>query len=62
MIEVRELRGVGVGTGVVVGPVLRVSRQAAAAPTDARSALGADAELARAREALASVSAQLRER
>lgn len=62
MIELRELRGVGIGTGVVVGPVLRVARQAAAAVTDAPSALGADAELARAREALASVSGQLRER
>ena len=62
MIELTELRGVGIGTGVVVGPVLHVARQAAAAPTDAPSELGAEAELARAREALAAVSAQLRER
>ena len=62
MIEVRELRGVGIGTGVVVGPVLHVARQAAAVPTDTPSTIGADAELARAREALAAVSGQLRER
>ncbi|TPX00477.1 phosphoenolpyruvate--protein phosphotransferase, partial [Schumannella luteola] len=62
MIEVRELVGVGIGSGVVVGPVLHVSRQAASAPADTPSTIGADAELARAREALASVSAQLRER
>ncbi|AYF97540.1 phosphoenolpyruvate--protein phosphotransferase [Protaetiibacter intestinalis] len=62
MIELRELRGVGIGTGVVVGPVLHVARQAAVAPTDAPSTIGAEAEVARAREALAAVSAQLRER
>jgi phosphotransferase system enzyme I (PtsI) len=62
MIEVHELRGVGIGTGVVVGPVLHVTRQATSAPTDAASSIGAEAELGRAREALASVSAQLRER
>jgi len=62
MIDVHELRGVGIGTGVVVGPVLHVARQAASAPTDTPSAIGADAELVRAREALAAVSAQLRER
>lgn len=62
MIEVHELRGVGIGTGVVVGPVLHVARQAAAAPSDVASTIGADAELGRAREALASVSEQLRER
>ncbi|MFT4029564.1 MAG: phosphoenolpyruvate--protein phosphotransferase [Protaetiibacter sp.] len=57
-----ELHGIGIGTGVVVGPVLRVSRQASAAPTDVPSAIGAAAELVRAREALAAVSAQLRGR
>lgn len=62
MIELRELRGVGIGTGVVVGPVLRVARQAAAAVGDAPSALTPEAELVRAKSALASVSAQLRER
>ncbi|PZQ90497.1 MAG: phosphoenolpyruvate--protein phosphotransferase [Leifsonia xyli] len=62
MIEVRELRGVGVGTGVVVGPVLHVSRQPVAAPADTPTTIGADAEFGRAREALAAVSAQLRER
>ena len=62
MIEVRELRGVGIGTGVVVGPVLHVARRATAAPADTPSTIGADAELVRAREALASVSGQLRER
>jgi phosphotransferase system enzyme I (PtsI) len=62
MIELRELRGVGIGTGVVVGPVLRVARQAAAAVSDAPSRLTAEAELVRAKSALASVSAQLRER
>lgn len=62
MIELRELRGVGIGTGVIVGPVLHVARQPAAAVTDAPSAVGAEAELVRAKEALASVSAQLRER
>jgi hypothetical protein len=56
MIEVHELRGVGIGTGVVVGPVLHVARQAAAAPSDVASTIGANAELGRAREALASVS------
>ena len=60
MIEVRELRGVGVGTGVVVGPVLHVARQAVAAPSDEPSTIGADAELARARTALAAVSTELR--
>ena len=62
MIDVHELRGVGVGLGVVVGPVVRATRQAAAAPTDTPSTIGAEAELARAREALASVAGQLRER
>jgi len=62
MIELRELRGVGIGTGVVVGPVLRVARQAAAAVGDAPSTLTPEAELVRAKSALASVSAQLRER
>ncbi len=62
MTEARELRGVGVGTGVVVGPVLHVSRQAVAVPTDAPSTLSEDAEIARARAALAAVTAQLRER
>jgi len=62
MIEVHELRGVGIGSGVVVGPVLHVARQAAAAPTDAPSTIGAEAELARATAALGAVSAQLRER
>ena len=62
MIELRELRGVGIGTGVVVGPVLHVARQAPATVSDAASTVGAEAEAARAREALAAVSAQLRER
>ncbi|TXK19987.1 phosphoenolpyruvate--protein phosphotransferase [Homoserinibacter sp. GY 40078] len=60
--EVQELVGVGIGTGIVVGPVLHASRQAAAAPTDAASTIGAEAELDRARTALAAVSQQLRER
>ncbi len=62
MIEVRELAGVGVGTGVVVGPVLHAARRAAPAPSDAPSTIGAEAELERARAALAAVSAELRGR
>ena len=62
MIDVQELRGVGVGLGVVVGPVLRATRQAVSAPSDTPSTIGADAELARAQKALGEVSAQLRER
>ncbi len=62
MTEVREVRGVGIGTGVVVGPVLHVARQAVPPPSDAPSTLSPGAELERARTALAAVSAQLRER
>ncbi|MBO0981067.1 phosphoenolpyruvate--protein phosphotransferase [Microbacterium sp. SD291] len=52
------LRGVGIGAGVAQGPVARMA-EALPAPENVPSALGAEAERARVREAIADVSAEL---
>ena len=56
-----ELRGVGIGLGIAQGPVARMS-EPLPAPEDVASALGADAERARAREAVGAVARELEER
>src|SRR6478735_3057773 len=56
-----ELRGVGIGLGVAQGPVARMS-EPLPAPSDAPSALSADEEGARVREAVAAVARELEER
>src|SRR6478735_5346600 len=56
-----ELRGVGIGLGVAQGPVARMS-EPLPAPSDAPSALTADEEGARVREAVAAVARELEER
>ncbi|MDR6866276.1 phosphotransferase system enzyme I (PtsI) [Microbacterium resistens] len=57
----RTLRGVGIGQGIAQGPVVRMA-EPLPAPDSTPSALGADAERARAREAVASVAAELQRR
>jgi len=59
--EVREIRGVGIGLGVAQGPVARMS-EPLPAPSDAPSALTADEESARVREAVAAVARELEQR
>lgn len=56
-----ELRGVGIGLGVAQGPVARMA-EPLAAPVDSPSELGAEAETARVREAVAAVARELEER
>ena len=56
-----ELRGVGIGRGVAQGPVLRMA-EALPAPENTSSTIGADAERARARDAVAAVAADLQTR
>ena len=56
-----ELRGVGIGLGVAQGPVARMA-DPLPAPDDAPSSLSADAETARAREAVAAVARELETR
>jgi phosphoenolpyruvate-protein phosphotransferase (PTS system enzyme I) len=53
-----ELRGVGIGLGVAQGPVVRMT-EALPAPDQTPSAVGADAERTRVREAVAVVAAEL---
>jgi phosphotransferase system enzyme I (PtsI) len=53
-----ELRGVGIGLGVAQGPVVRMT-EALPAPDQTPSTLGADAERARVREAVAVVAQEL---
>lgn len=55
------LRGVGIGQGVATGPVVRMA-EALPAPEKTASTVGADAERARAREAVAAVAAELQQR
>lgn len=56
-----EMRGVGVGRGIAHGPVIRMA-EPLPAPENTPSAIGADAERARAREAVAAVAAELQQR
>ncbi|MDJ1112902.1 phosphoenolpyruvate--protein phosphotransferase [Microbacterium dauci] len=56
-----ELRGVGIGLGITHGPIARMA-EPLPAPEDVPSALGADAETARVREAIAAVARELEER
>lgn len=56
-----ELRGVGIGRGVAQGPVVRMA-DALPAPENTPSALDADAERTRARDAVSAVAAQLQQR
>ena len=53
-----ELRGVGIGLGIAQGPVVRMT-EALPAPENVPSAIGADAERSRAREAVAAVAREL---
>lgn len=55
------LRGVGIGSGVAQGPVVRMA-EALPAPEDTPSSIGPDAERTRAREAIAVVAGELTER
>ncbi|KJL20742.1 phosphoenolpyruvate--protein phosphotransferase [Microbacterium azadirachtae] len=55
------LRGVGIGQGVATGPVLHMA-EAAPAPEDVPSTVGADAERTRVQEAIAAVTAELNRR
>ncbi|GAA5148175.1 phosphoenolpyruvate--protein phosphotransferase [Microbacterium pseudoresistens] len=55
------ITGVGIGRGIARGPVARMS-EALPAPENTPSTLGADAERARAREAVAAVAAELQQR
>ncbi|MGW8481573.1 phosphoenolpyruvate--protein phosphotransferase [Microbacterium sp. NPDC055903] len=52
------LRGVGIGRDIAQGPVIRMA-EALPAPSDSPSALGADAERGRVREAIGIVAAEL---
>ncbi|WP_426181746.1 phosphoenolpyruvate--protein phosphotransferase [Microbacterium sp. TWP3-1-2b2] len=56
-----ELRGVGIGRGIGQGPVVRMA-EALPAPENTPSTIGADAERARAREAVTAVAAELQQR
>lgn len=56
-----ELRGVGIGLDIAQGPVIRMT-EALPAPEKTSSTIGADAERARAREAISAVAAELTER
>jgi phosphotransferase system enzyme I (PtsI) len=56
-----ELRGVGIGLGVAQGPVARMA-EPLPAPSDTPSTLGAEAETARVREAVAAVARELEQR
>ncbi|WP_309102455.1 phosphoenolpyruvate--protein phosphotransferase [Microbacterium sp.] len=55
------LRGVGIGLGVAQGPVVRMT-EASPPPENAPSAIGADAERARARDAVTAVAEELNAR
>ena len=59
--EQRTIRGVGIGQGVATGQVARMA-EALPAPERQTSALGADEERARAREAVSAVAADLQQR
>src|SRR5690606_33698731 len=59
--DMTELRGVGIGLGIAQGPVARMA-DPLPAPDDAPSSLSADAETARAREAVAAVARELEAR
>lgn len=61
MVTTELIRGVGIGRGTAVGPVLRMP-DPVPDPADARRERSADEEQARATEALAATSAQLRAR
>ncbi len=56
-----ELRGVGVGRGIAQGPVVRMA-EPLPAPENTPSTIGADAERARAREAVSAVATELQQR
>jgi phosphoenolpyruvate-protein phosphotransferase (PTS system enzyme I) len=56
-----ELRGVGIGLGIAHGPIARMA-EPLPAPEDVPSTLGAEAETARVREAIAAVARELEER
>ncbi|MEJ1923246.1 phosphoenolpyruvate--protein phosphotransferase [Microbacterium sp. KHB019] len=56
-----EIRGVGIGQGVAQGPVVRMA-EALPAPEQRPTTIGADAERARAREAVTVVAAELQQR
>lgn len=56
-----ELRGVGIGLGVAQGPVARMA-EPFPPPSDQPSALGAQAETTRVRDAVAGVARELEER
>ncbi|MGM1016821.1 MAG: phosphoenolpyruvate--protein phosphotransferase [Actinomycetota bacterium] len=56
-----ELRGVGIGRGVAVGPVVRMA-EALPDPENTPSTVGADAERTRAREAVSAVARELEKR
>lgn len=56
-----EIRGVGIGLGVAQGPVARMA-EPLAAPADAPSEIGAEAETTRVREAVAAVARELEAR
>jgi phosphotransferase system enzyme I (PtsI) len=56
-----EIRGVGIGLGVAQGPVARMA-EPLPAPADAPSEIGAEAETARVREAVAAVARELEAR
>lgn len=61
MVTTELIRGVGIGRGTAVGPVLRMP-DPVPDPADARRERSADEEQARATEALAATSGQLRAR
>ncbi|WP_435746083.1 phosphoenolpyruvate--protein phosphotransferase [Microbacterium sp. PMB16] len=56
-----ELRGVGIGLGVAQGPVVRMA-EPVPAPENTPSALGAEAERQRSRDAVETVARELNER
>lgn len=56
-----DMRGVGIGRGVAQGPIVRMA-EALPAPENTPSAIGADAERTRARDAVAAVAAELQKR
>lgn len=55
------IRGVGIGSGVALGPIARMT-EPSAAPSDAPSTLGAERERARVQEAVAAVARELEAR
>ncbi len=56
-----QIHGVGIGLGVAQGPVARMAAPLPA-PTDEQSAIGAEAETVRAKEAVTAVARELEER